>query len=98
MDNLMLATRSEGYLDGTTAMMGYYEAATEEAMLRDVHVPTLILWGVLDKNKTPEELARLRAGLHNSTAVKIPDAGHFVHEEGVAESADGLIINRNLWQ
>ena len=98
MDNLMLATRSEGYLAGSTAMMGFYEAATEEGMLKDVDVPTLILWGARDRNKSPEELARLRAGLRNPVVVEVADSGHYVHEEGAAESAAGLIANRSLWQ
>jgi len=98
MDNLMLATHSEGFLEGSTAMMGYYEAATEEAMLKDIDVPTLILWGALDRNKTPEELARLRAGLRNPVVIEVSDSGHYVHEEGATESAEGLIRNRALWQ
>jgi len=98
MDNLMLATRSEGYLDGSTAMMSYYEAATEQAMLKDIDVPTLILWGARDRNKTPEELAQLRAGLRNPTVIEVADSGHYVHEEGATESAEGLIRNRALWQ
>lgn len=98
MDNLMLATRSEGYLDGSTAMMDYYEAATEQAMLSDVTVPTLILWGARDRNKAPEELAQLRDGLRNPVVIEIADSGHYVHEEGATESAEGLIRNRGLWQ
>lgn len=97
MDNLMLAPRSAGYLAGSTAMMGYYEDATEEAMLGELTVPALILWGARDRNKTPQELARLRAGLRHHRVVEVADAGHYVHEEGAAESAAGLIANRDLW-
>ena len=98
MDNLMLATRSEGYLSGSTAMMGDYEAATEEAMLADIDVPTAILWGARDRNKTPEELAQLRAGLHDPVVIEVADSGHYVHEEGATESAQGLIRNKKIWQ
>jgi pimeloyl-ACP methyl ester carboxylesterase len=98
MDSLMLATRSEGYLSGSTAMMGFYEAATEEAMLKDIDVPTVILWGAQDRNKTPEELARLRAGLRDPVVIEVADSGHYVHEEGAAESAERLIRNRKIWQ
>jgi len=98
MDNLMLAPRSAGYLAGSTAMMGYYEDATEEAMLSELTVPALILWGARDRNKTPQELARLRAGLRRHRVVEVADAGHYVHEEGAAESAAGLIAHRGLWR
>jgi pimeloyl-ACP methyl ester carboxylesterase len=67
-------------------------------MLKDIDVPTLILWGTMDRNKTPEELARLRAGLRHPTVIEVSDSGHYVHEEGAAESAEGLIRNRALWQ
>lgn len=98
MDNLMLATRSEGFLDGSTAMMGFYEPAAEEALLKDIDVPTVILWGAKDRNKTPEELARLRAGLRNHTVIEVNNSGHYVHEEGASESARGLIKNVDLWR
>ena len=97
MDNLMLATQSEGYLAGSTAMMSYYEAATEEYMLPDIDVPTIILWGAQDRNKSPEELARLRAGLSNHRVIEVADSGHYVHEEGAEESAAGLIQNKDFW-
>ncbi|MAF84132.1 MAG: hypothetical protein CL797_08525 [Chromatiales bacterium] len=98
MDNLMLATRSEGFLSGSTAMMGFYEEATEYELLKDLSVPTLILWGARDRNKTPEELAQLRAGIRDHRVVEVAESGHYVHEEGAIESADGLIRNYDLWQ
>ena len=90
MDNLQMAVRSEGYLASATTMMGQYEAPDEEPMLADVRVPTLIVWGEKDKRKSPEELARLEAGLPDHRTVKVPDAGHYVHEEGADEVAEGL--------
>lgn len=97
MDNLMLATRSEGYLAGSTAMMHYYEPASEEAMLPGLEIPTIILWGARDRNKSPEELARLQAGLSNHRLIEVADSGHYVHEEGAEESAAGLIANIDFW-
>ena len=91
MDDLQLAVRTEGYMDSATTMMGQYEEPDEEPLLAQVKVPTVILWGEKDKRKTPEELARLEAGLPDSRTVKVPTAGHYVHEEGAAESAAGLI-------
>ncbi|MDH3977509.1 MAG: alpha/beta hydrolase [Gammaproteobacteria bacterium] len=98
MDNLMLAPRSEGYMSGSTAMMGFYEEATEYLMLPDVEVPTIILWGALDRNKSPEELAQLEDGLKNDLTIQVETAGHYVHEEGAEESAAGLIANKSVWQ
>ena len=97
MDNLMLATRSEGYLAGSTAMMNFYEPAREEGMLGDVKVPTIILWGAKDRNKNPAELERLRVGLGDPVIIEVADSGHYVHEEGAAESAAGLIEYRAIW-
>jgi pimeloyl-ACP methyl ester carboxylesterase len=79
-------------------MMGFYEEATEYELLKDLSVPTLILWGARDRNKTPEELAQLRAGIRDHRVVEVAESGHYVHEEGAIESADGLIRNYDLWQ
>lgn len=101
IDNLMLATQSEGYLAGSTAMMSFYEPAREVEMLPDVDVPTIILWGAKDRNKNPAELARLVAGLSEGlgepVVIEVADSGHYVHEEGAEESATGLIARRSVW-
>jgi magnesium chelatase accessory protein len=97
MDDLQLAVRSDGYLRGTTAMMGQYEEATEAQMMGDVDVPVVIAWGEQDRNKTPEELAQLRAGFRNHVVVATPDAGHYVHEEAPEVVARGLIDARSMW-
>ena len=91
MDDLQLTTRSEGYIDGMTTMMGQYEAPDEEPLLARASLPTVIVWGELDRRKTPEELARLEAGLPNDRTLKVPGVGHYVHEEGAAAVAAGLI-------
>lgn len=98
MDDLQLATRSEGYLAGTTAMMGQYEEATEGQMMGDVDVPVAIVWGEQDRNKTPEELAQLRAGFRNNVLISAPDAGHYVHEESPELVAKGLADAKYLWE
>jgi pimeloyl-ACP methyl ester carboxylesterase len=98
MDELQLATRSEGYMAGSTAMMNYYEAATEVELLPLVAVPTVIGWGQQDKNKSPEELQQLRDGLKNEIVVEVADSGHYVHEEGAEEVAAFLIANKGIWQ
>jgi len=98
MDNLQLAARSEGYLTGTTTMMGQYEEATEAQMMGDVAVPVVIVWGERDRNKTPEELAALRAGFRNDIVITSADAGHYVHEESPELVARGLIDAKYLWK
>jgi magnesium chelatase accessory protein len=91
MDNLQRAVQSEGYLAGMTTMMGQYENPDEEPLLPDARMPAVIVWGELDRNKTPEELARLEAGLPNERTLRVPGVGHYVHEEGADQVAAGLI-------
>lgn len=98
MNDLQLAVRSEGYLAGTTTMMGQYEEATEAQMMGDVDVPVAIVWGEQDRNKTPEELAQLRAGFRNNIVITSADAGHYVHEESPELVAKGLADAKYLWQ
>lgn len=96
MDNLQLTARSEGYLAGMTTMMGQYQAPDEEPLLPDATIPTVIVWGETDRNKTPAELARLEAGLPNDRTLKVPGAGHYVHEEGPETVAAGLIAEKDF--
>jgi pimeloyl-ACP methyl ester carboxylesterase len=91
MADLQRTSRSEGYLDGMTTMMGQYEAPDEEPLLAEARMPTVIVWGELDRRKTPAELARLEAGLPNHRTLKVPGVGHYVHEEGAEAVAAGLI-------
>ncbi|RMF97823.1 MAG: alpha/beta fold hydrolase [Gammaproteobacteria bacterium] len=101
MDELMKAPRSEGYLAGTTAMMGQYEDASEVPLLAEVRVPVLIAWGERDRRKTPEELAALQAGLSNAPVVRVaraPNAGHYVHEEAPELVAEAIIEMAPLWK
>lgn len=80
VDDLMLASRSEGYLDGMTTLMGQYRAGEESAMLARVSVPTLIIWGRLDR-RPPGEPEELLARTPGSKLVFIENAGHYSHEE-----------------
>lgn len=97
MDDLQLAVRSEGYLTGTTAMMGQYEDASEAQLMASVDVPVVIVWGERDRNKSPEELAQLRAGFRNNIVISVSNAGHYVHEESPELVARGLADARYLW-
>jgi magnesium chelatase accessory protein len=97
MDDLQLAVQSEGYLTGTTHMMGQYEDAKEAQMLGDVEVPVAIVWGEQDRRKSPEELAALQAGFRNNIVIKAPDSGHYVQEESPELVAKGLAQAKYLW-
>lgn len=98
MDDLMLAVRSDGYLTGTTSLMGQYTAATEAELLADVELPTLIVWGKEDRNKSRGELEQLRQGLRDSMVVEVTGAGHYVHEENPTQVAQGLIDAKPMWR
>jgi len=98
MDELMLGPRSEGYIEGTTALMGYYVAGDEVKMLADVKVPTLIVWGKEDKRKPTEEATQLRDMIAGSRLVIVEDAAHYVHEEQPKAAAEAIIAARDFWQ
>lgn len=97
MDELMLAPRSEGYIEGTTALMGYYVAGDEISMLADVQVPTLIVWGVEDKRKPKGEAEQLRGMIAGSRLINVEDAAHYVHEEQPQVAAQAIIDAKDFW-
>jgi pimeloyl-ACP methyl ester carboxylesterase len=97
LDELMLGPRSEGYIEGTTALMGYYRPSDEVALLADVRVPTLIIWGAMDKRKPAGEAEELGAAIAGSRLIMIENAGHYVHEEKPAEAAQAIIDARGFW-
>ncbi len=97
LDDLMLGSRTDDYYTGTTQMMKFYEPGNEVAMLADVRVPTLIVWGVEDKNKLPDEGQQLQAMIAGSRLALIADAAHYVHEEKPAESAAAIIAAKDFW-
>jgi pimeloyl-ACP methyl ester carboxylesterase len=97
MDELMLGPRSEGYMEGTTALMGYYVAGDEVDMLADVKVPTLIVWGKEDKRKPLEEATQLKDMIAGSRLIIVEDAAHYVHEEQPQVAADAIIAAKEFW-
>ena len=82
--------QTEGYMSGMTSMMGQYSEPDELAMLPRLTVPSLIVWGQLDRNKTMAEFEELKANLPRSTAVLVPTSGHYVQEEAPAETAAAM--------
>lgn len=97
LDELMLGPRSEGYIEGTTALMGYYRPSDEIPLLAQVKVPTLIIWGVMDKRKPAGEAEELSNAIAGSRLIKIENAGHYVHEEKPAEAAQAIIDAEDFW-
>lgn len=83
------AARTDDYERGMTSLMGQYRDADEAALLPDVSVPTLVLWGAQDR-KPAGEFEALRDGIPGAVGVKINRAGHYVHEEAPEECARAL--------
>jgi len=97
IDNIMLGTQTDDYIEGTTALMGYYKAGDDVALLADLKVPTLIVWGMEDLRKPAGEEIELRDSLAISRLAPVEDAGHYVHEEKPAAAAQAIIDAADFW-
>lgn len=97
MADMMLAPRSEGYLDGMTSMMGQYATGDEPSVASRVRVPTLIAWGVQDRSKQPGEAEAVRDLIPGATLVQIDGSGHYVQEEQPQAVADAMIAAAPAW-
>ena len=91
MNEIMLGAKSEGYLTGTTSMLNKFYDANEADLMHRVNNPTLIVFGVEDRNKSMEEALQLKNGFRNSKLELIKDAGHYVHEESPIVVAESII-------
>jgi pimeloyl-ACP methyl ester carboxylesterase len=60
--------------------------------LKDLNVPTLIVWGEHDTWISPENAPKLNQDIAGSKLKIIPDAGHVPHEEK-PEEFNGLVID-----
>ena len=90
IERVMRATRTPDYMSGMTAMMGDYREGDEFPLLKALSQPTLLVWGVEDRNKPSGEAELLEAEIPNAKLVRIPDAGHYVHEERPRATADAI--------
>jgi len=90
VQDLSRTARTQGYLSGMTSMMGQYNDPDEVPMLPRVTVPSLIVWGQQDRNKSMREFEELKAKLPLNTAVLVPTSGHYVQEEAPAETAAAM--------
>ena len=95
VDEIMLGVRSEGYMDGTTSMMKKFNAPHEFELLPFIEVPTLIIFGVQDRNKSLDEAKALSDNIRDSKLVLVQEVGHYVHEEQPEIVAESIIENLN---
>ena len=91
MDKIMIGSKTEDYLQGTSSMLGKFYDANEAELMNQVNTPTLIVFGIEDRNKSMEEALQLKTGFKNSKLQLIQDAGHYVHEESPALVSGSII-------
>ena len=58
--------------------------------LKEVSIPTLIIWGQQDQIISEKQAERLHQDLHNSRLVLIPKCGHIPQEEAPKATADAI--------
>jgi pimeloyl-ACP methyl ester carboxylesterase len=81
MDRVMLGSQTADYVSGMSSMLSKYYEANELELMNNVKLPTLIIFGIEDQNKSMNEALQLRNGFSNSRLEIIQNAGHYVHEE-----------------
>ncbi|HJL81219.1 MAG TPA: alpha/beta hydrolase [Gammaproteobacteria bacterium] len=81
MDEVMLAVQTEDYMDGTASLMKKFNDPHEFELLPFIEVPTLIVFGMQDRNKSLDEAKALNDNIRGSKLVLVQQAGHYVHEE-----------------
>jgi pimeloyl-ACP methyl ester carboxylesterase len=95
VDEIMLGVRSEGYMDGTTSMMKKYYVSNELELLSLLDLPTLIVFGQEDRNKSVDEAIALNENIKGSKLNLIENAGHYVHEEAPEKVTKRIIKEIN---
>ena len=81
MDRVMLGSQTEDYISGMSSMLSKSYDANEAELMNKVKLPTLIVFGIEDRNKSMSEAMQLKNGFSNSRLEIIQNAGHYVHEE-----------------
>jgi len=92
MDRVMLGSQTADYVSGMSSMLSKYYKSNEAELMSDVKLPTLIIFGIEDRNKSMDEALQLKNGFSNSRLEIIQDAGHYVHEES-PDTVSKIIIN-----
>ena len=81
VDELVLGTKMDGYMDGTTSFFSQYMDVEVQWLFDNVKVPTLLIWGKQDKNNPPRFGEEMDAALADSRLVVIDQSGHYPHME-----------------
>ena len=76
----------EGTRDATIMRFSQDDSRVRDH-LREIRVPTLILWGQRDRAMSVSAAHRYRAAIRDSTLIIYPNTGHLPHEEVADESA-----------
>ena len=92
MDRVMLGTQTADYVSGMSSMLSKYYTSNEAELMSDVKLPTLIIFGIEDRNKSMEEALQLKNGFSDSRLEIIQNAGHYVHEES-PDTVSQIIID-----
>lgn len=81
IDNLMLASQTDDYLAGMTAMLSHPPSGEPAAgKISLIKAPVLSFWSTQNGEPRPDA-ARLQEDLPESRNVVVQDAGHYIHEE-----------------
>ena len=96
MDRVMLGSLTSDYISGMSGMLSKFYDANDSQLMKEVIVPTLIIFGIEDKNKSMEEAIQLKNGFINSKLEIIQNAGHYVHEESPETVSKTIIESRNF--
>ena len=75
MDRVMLGSQTADYVSGMSSMLSKYYKSNEAELMSDVKLPTLIIFGIEDRNKSMDEALQLKNGFSNSRLKIIQDAG-----------------------
>jgi len=76
-------------------MMKKYYVANELELLSLLDLPTLIVFGQEDRNKSVDEAIALNENIKGSKLNLIENAGHYVHEEAPEKVTKGIIKEIN---
>ena len=91
MDGIMMGSKTEDYLEGTSSMLSKFYEVNEADLMDQVSNPTLIVFGIEDRNKSMKEALQLKNGFKNSKLELIKDAGLYVLEESPVLVSESII-------